>query len=87
MIDKVERRVLSTGDVLVLAAAMASMIFVSREQIRLLGAEGPTTWQEARALVAAGKAREFQGAEVARINDNLDAVALLTGSTEWPPKF
>ena len=83
--DKVERRVLSTGDVLVFTAALASMIFLSREQFRGLGNEEPTTWQEAKALVTAGKATEIPPADVARITENLGELSLLTGSTEWPP--
>jgi hypothetical protein len=85
MVEKVERRVLSTGDVLVFAAALASMIFVSREQIHALGSEGPTTWKEAKAMVDAGQATELQAAEVARITAKLEAVGLLTGTGDWPP--
>ncbi len=85
MVDKVERRVLSTGDVLVFAAALASMIFVSREQVHRLGTDGPTTWKEAKEMVDAGHASELHLAEVARITEKLEAVGLLTGSSEWPP--
>jgi hypothetical protein len=76
MIDRIERRVLSTGDVLVFTAALASLIFVGRAQAHRLG-EGPAALADARALVASGEARELTGAQVQQITNELRAIGLL----------
>lgn len=76
MSGKIERRALSTGDVLVCTAALASMIFVGRASAHRVS-EGPEMLADARALVASGEAREFSDAEVARISSGLEGIGLL----------
>ena len=67
---------LSTGDALVSMAALASMIFVGRDHPHLLR-EGTATLEDARSLVASGDAKEFSGADVQWITQELRAIGLL----------
>lgn len=83
MSGKIERRVLSTGDVLVCTAALASMIFVGRANAHRVS-EGPAMLADAQTLVASGEAKEFTGAEVAQISSQLRAIGLLMpGPDRW----
>jgi type III secretion system FlhB-like substrate exporter len=83
--SKVERRQLSTGEVLVIAATFASFIVVGRQAAPRLAAEGEALWTSAKALVAEGSAQELSVQQIANVADSLKHVALLTGSNNWPP--
>ena len=82
MAEKIERRVLSTGDVLVFTAAVASMIFVGRAQAHRVS-EDAMAMNDAQSLVASGDATELSGAQVVRITTELRAIGLLMPISPW----
>jgi hypothetical protein len=84
MSSKAARRQLSTGDVMVFTLALTSIIVVSGDNASRLASQDAGLWASAQGLVAAGQAREFQGADLAQIAHELRDLALLTGSGGWP---
>jgi len=85
MVERVERRELSTGHVLVIAGALASAILVGREAAARLPESSEDLWTAARALAVEGVAQEIPAAKLLRIAESLRGVSLLSGSQDWPP--
>ncbi len=76
MNEIVEKRTLSTGDILVFPPTIERMIVVGKAEAHLVR-DGAGAWADAQALVSAGAARELGGNDVQRITDSLRAVGLL----------
>lgn len=84
MIDAVQTRSLSSGEVLVYPASLKHLIVVGRERAHLVGA-GPGAWTVAEALVGSGEARRFEGDEMQQITASFRAVGLLLDHPPFSP--
>jgi hypothetical protein len=82
MIDAMETRVLSSGEVLVFPTSLDRLIVVDRARAHLVG-PGPDAWKTAEALVSAGQAKRFEGSEVEQITAAFRSVGLLMPSTPF----